>query len=58
MVLVVMVLPPLPGAKKAFLLTNPDQSQWTSCQNQALKELIPLMLQAHDPNKTTNDIIT
>lgn len=34
------------GAKKAFILTSPEQSRWTENQNKALKDLIPSMVQA------------
>ena len=40
------------GAKKAFILTSPEQSRWTENQNQALKDLIPNMVQAFRPGST------
>ena len=40
------------GAKKALILTSPEQSRWTENQNQALKDLIPNMVQAFRPGST------
>ena len=40
------------GAKKAFILTSPEQCKWTENQNQVLKDLIPRMVQAFRPGST------
>ena len=36
----------LPAAKRAFLLTSPEQSEWTGAQHKELKDLTPELIAA------------